>query len=145
MTANKSFSIIWLDVNATDPHSSFRSKIGQILNVFTNTQDCLDFIQTDSSQAIYLITSGSLGTEIVPKIYDLPQLVKIYLFCGSISTYLIWSLDYLDKVIIFEHGDDVLQRLWTDLAKYFRGGGDVYHSQVKEFEERAARYRKVCG
>ena len=141
----ESFHIVWLDANAEDPKSSFRSKIDQMLHVFNNTQRCLEFIDTHPCQSIYLIVSGSLAKEIVPQIYDLPRIVQIYVFCGSIEAYVAWSLDYLEKVIIFNHGDDVLQRLWNDLASNLRREAQSFAEQAKKFEERAAQYRQVCG
>ena len=142
---NAYYHLIWLDANAMDPHSSFRSKIDQMLHVFNNTQRCLEFIDTHPCQSIYLIVSGSLAKEIVPQIYDLPRIVQIYVFCGSIEAYVAWSLDYLEKVIIFSHGDDVLQRLWNDLASNLRMEAQSFAEQAKEFQERAERYQKLCG
>lgn len=141
----ETFEIVWLDINASDPHSSFRHKIGQNAEIFTDTQHCLEFIQSHPTQAIYLIVSGHFAKEIIPLIFNLPQLVKFYVFCGSMINYVAWSLDYLEKVLVFEHGDDLLQRLWNDLARSYRAKGDGYQAQVKEFEERAAQYRKPCG
>ena len=58
--------------------------------------------------------------------------------------YVAWSLDYLEKLMVFEHDDDLLQRLWNDVAKSYRVKGESFQAQVKEFVERAAQYRKQC-
>lgn len=119
--------------------------MGQNSEVFTDTEHCLAFIESHPSQAIYLIVSGTLAKEIVPLIFDLPQVVRIYVFCGSIVNYTAWLLDYLGKMLIFEHDNDVLQRLWNDLARNYRAKGECFQALVKEFEERAEQYRQPCN
>ncbi|CAF2650804.1 unnamed protein product [Rotaria sp. Silwood2] len=80
------YNILWLDQNSSDPMSSFRAKLGDA-QTFTNVNDCIQYIQSHPNDPIYLIVSGSLAKEVVPVIYESSNLVQIFLFCGSISTY----------------------------------------------------------
>ncbi|CAF1566952.1 unnamed protein product [Rotaria sp. Silwood1] len=111
--------IIWLDANSSDPMSSFHAKLGDA-QTFTNVDACVQYIQTHPNECIYLIISGSFAKEVVPQIYESSNLVQIFLFCGSVSAYSEWGMDYCDKMMIFDHGDDVLERLWNDLQSKLR-------------------------
>ncbi|CAF2610953.1 unnamed protein product [Rotaria sp. Silwood2] len=104
------YNIIWLDANSSDAKSSFRNKRIDA-QTFTDVDHCIEYIRSHSNESIYLIVSGSLAKEIVPEIYEFSNLVQIFLFCGSISGYAEWAMDYRDKIMIFNHGDDLLERL----------------------------------
>ena len=139
------WTILWLDTNATDPESSFHKKIGETIQTFTDPNTCAQYIHSHPCQSIYLIVSGIFAKEIVPQIYHLSHLMQIYLFCGSISAYVSWGMDYLEKLLIFEHGDDVLERLWNDLNTNLRQLAAFYLSQAQEFKQRALQYHQTCG
>ncbi len=80
------FTIIWLDTNSSDPKSAFRNKLGDA-QTFTDVNECIKYIQTHPNEPIYLIVSGSFAKEIVPKMYELSNLIQIFLFLRT-SCYL---------------------------------------------------------
>jgi hypothetical protein len=139
------FTIVWLDLNSSDPVSGFRIKLGDA-QTFTNVNDCVQYIQLHPNDPIYLIVSGSFAKAAVPEIYNSSNLVQIFLFCGSVSTYAEWAMDFCDKLMIFDHGDDLLERLWNDLETSLRKQATSYLKHAEEYKQRALQYKQAsCG
>jgi hypothetical protein len=138
-------TIIWLDINASDPKSTFRIKLGDA-ETFTNVNDCIQYIQSHPNEPIYLIVSGTFAKEVIPEIYDSSNLVQIFLFCGSVGSYSEWAMDYCEKLMIFDHGDDLLERLWNDLDSNLRKQAALYLKCADEYKQRALQYKQpACG
>lgn len=136
--------ILWLDQNASDPASGFRIKLGEA-HTFTDIDTCVQYIESHPNKLIYFIVSGSFAKEIVPKIYESLNILGIYLFCGSISNHAAWAADYCDKMMIFDHGDDLLERLWNDFHIYLRDQATLCLSRAEEYKKRALQFRQPCG
>ncbi|CAF3600115.1 unnamed protein product [Adineta steineri] len=138
-------TIIWLDANSSDPESSFHTKLGNV-QTFIDVQDCIKYIQSYPNESIYLIVSGSFAKLVTPEIYDCSNLIQIFLFCGSVSTYAEWAMDYCDKIMIFDHGDDLLERLWNDVESNLRKQANLYLKYAEEYKQRALKYKQsACG
>jgi hypothetical protein len=138
------YNILWLDTNSSDPKSTFRAKLGEV-EAFTDVDKCIEYIKTHLNEPIYLIVSGSFAKEAVPEIYESSNLVQIFLFCGSVATYCEWGMDYCDKMMIFDHGDDLLERLWNDLESNLRKQALLYLKCAEEYKQKALQYRQKCG
>ena len=139
------YVIVWLDRDAANPENSFREQLGSNLQTFTDKDKCLQFIQSHSSSSIYLITSGSFAKQIVPEIFEIFQVVRFYILCGSILSHIEWAVDYDTQILMFEHGDDLLERLWTDLQLNLRQKGTLFFEEADACKNRAAQYRQTCG
>jgi hypothetical protein len=139
------FSIIWLDINSSDPMSSFRLKLGDA-QTFTDANNCIEYIQSHPNELIYFIVSGLFAERIIPQIYEYSNLIQIFLFCGSVASYSEWGIDYCEKMLMFDHGDDLLERLWKDLELKLREQANLYLEQADEFKQRALNYKQpACG
>ncbi|CAF3743576.1 unnamed protein product [Rotaria sp. Silwood1] len=138
------FRILWLDANSSDPMSSFRIKLGDA-ETFTDINGCIQYIQSHPDQSIYLIISGSFAKDIVPKIYDSSNVIQIFLFCGSVKAYAEWGLDYCDKMMIFDHGDDLLERLWNHLHANLQEQAALCFKFVEMYKQRVLQYKRPCG
>ena len=143
--ANMNFNVVWLDSNSSDHQSTFLRKLDNQAQAFTDVALCVHYIQSHPHQPIFFIVSGSLAKEAVPQVYDLAQVKQILLFCGSVAAYCHWALDYVDKIVIFDHGDDLLERLWNELDSCLQEQAKVCLKQAREFKERALRYQQKCG
>ena len=139
------YIIIWRDSDAANLQNTFRERLNRTARTFTSVPECFQFIQSHPCQPIYLIVSGSFAKEIVPQIYELPQLLQIYLFCGSMSAYTTWAVDYIDKILMFDHGDDVLERMWNDIQTDLRLRAASFLEEADACKQRAAQYRQSCG
>ena len=139
------FNVVWLDASSSDPQSTFLRKLDNQAQAFTDVVPCVQYIRSHPDQTIFFIVSGSLAKEAVPQVYDLAQVNKILLFCGSVAAHCQWALDYVDKILIFDHGDDLLERLWNELDKHLHEQAKMCLQQAREFKERALRYQQRCG
>ena len=142
--------IVWLDINANDSVSSFRTKLTQdehqYVKIFTELNSCLTFIQTNVTQTIFLIVSGSFGSKVVPLIYDCEHIYQIYLFCGSIAAHTSWAMDYTDKMFMFDHEDDLLRRLFKEIEEYLRQLSERYLKEANLCKDRAQVFKQnQCG
>jgi len=140
-------TIVWLDSNSTDPFSSFRVKLNdhQDVQTFTDVSPCVSYIKSHSEQMIFLIVSGSFASQIVPQIYESLNISIIFIFCASIKALTDWAMDFCEKLRVFDHEDDLLQRLWSEIEKYLRDQSKQCIKQADECKERARQLQQSCG
>jgi len=88
---------IWLDssVNEIDNDDCQQTlfELKQVVNnlqIFATKDECHQYICTNPNQKIFLIVSGSLGQEFVPKIHTFRQVNEIYIFCQDKSKHEHW-------------------------------------------------------
>jgi hypothetical protein len=144
--------IIWVDLNANDPSSSFRKKLieessqVQCVKTFTEIDSFLEFVQTNKSEKIFLILSGSFGEKVVPLIYDNENIYQIYLFCGSILSHSNWAMDFIDKMLMFDHEDDLLERIFKEVELYLRKQAQLYIEKANFYQNRSLSFKQEsCG
>lgn len=140
-------TFLWLDSNSNDENSSFRLKLKDAENVqtFTEVQTCINYIKNHLQQPLFLITSGTLAVEIVPEIYDLSNILMVFVFCASMKTYTEWALDFYEKLLMFDHEDDLLERLWLQAEEYSRERAEEYRQYADLCRERARKFKQSCG
>ncbi|CAF2896014.1 unnamed protein product [Rotaria sp. Silwood2] len=99
---------------------------------------CMQFIQEKCvNKRTFLITSGGLGKNVVPKIHDLPQLYAIYVYCQDIVGHQQWASKF-SKVRIVCSDDRVLHpQLAVDVAQANIDWGDALLNAGKRDEARA--------
>ena len=94
--------LIWLDnnINAeTDPDC--RHTIEQLqsiiysIQIFTDSEKCVQFIEKMKSEKTCLIISGALGQTIVSQVHDMTHIESIFIFCSNKSLHETWSKDWL--------------------------------------------------
>ena len=140
-------TILWVDENA-ESTTSFGNQLLQYFQVqiFTSSSPCLAYIESHSMQRIFLIVSGSLARTLVPQVYDNEHLKQIFVFCGSIKAHVDWAVDYTEKLLMYEHPDDLLERLWREMEQDFRQQAADCIQQANVLKERADRYKQSgCG
>ncbi|CAF5173350.1 unnamed protein product, partial [Rotaria sp. Silwood1] len=83
------FCLIWLDDNTTaednrDTEQKLRSIINR-LKKFQDVKQCQKYIEERSqNERVVMIVSGRLGSEIVPSIHKLRQVISIYVYCMEV-------------------------------------------------------------
>jgi hypothetical protein len=96
--------LIWLDAFANQTKENleiqqqFRSIIHH-LEIFESVHDCEQYIQqTPKNDRFFLIVSGRLGQEIVPRIHHYRQILSIYVYCMNKKLNEEWA-KHFSKVI----------------------------------------------
>ncbi|CAF0970358.1 unnamed protein product [Adineta steineri] len=92
--------LIWLDSNIDETNNDCQNTITKLrrvvndINIHTNGDQCLEFIQTIIDKKVCLIVSGSLGQHIVPRVHNISQVDSIFIFCGNKNYHEQWAKDW---------------------------------------------------
>ena len=106
----ESIGLVWLvsSVNASEDNVNAQRLFRMImvyLKAFDNVQDCEQYLQeTSRDDRIFLIVSGRLGQEIVPKIHHIRQIPIIYVYCMDKKRNEEWAKMF-PKVILHSNAD----------------------------------------
>lgn len=139
--------VVWLDSNSDNINNTFLKKVRDFEHVetFTEIDSCVHYMKSNVEQPIFLITSGTFALQIVSQIYDLSNILMIFVFCASMKTYTNWALDFVDKLLMFDQEDDLLPRLWYHFEEYSREQAKIYNKKADECKERAKKLNQPCG
>ncbi|CAF0880720.1 unnamed protein product [Adineta steineri] len=113
------FCLFWLDSN-TDTHETRNAeqKLRSVINYlkrFQEVKSCQrDIEQSSHKDRIILIVSGRLGQEIVPSIYQLRQVVSIYVYCMDIKRHEQWASKYNKVNAVLDDLDTLVTRITED-------------------------------
>ncbi|CAF0794204.1 unnamed protein product [Adineta steineri] len=140
-------TIIWLDTDSNNPSNSFLIKLNdyQDVQTFTNIDQCISYIKCHPEQIIFLIVPGTFGAQIVPEIYELSSISMIFVFCSNMKAHIDWAIDFSDKLSMFDHEDDLLQNLWSEIENYSREQSKQYIKFADECKERSKQLQQSCG
>jgi hypothetical protein len=93
----QNFLLIWMDANINQSNIDCQNALAQLRNIvndihlFTDPNQCVDFLTDINDMKAFLITDGNLGQHIIPHMHDIPQLDAIYIFCGNKSRHEEWT------------------------------------------------------
>lgn len=79
--------IVWLDRTINKNNPGHRSYIRRLFHTVTDTQtfnkeqECIDFVEKSVDKKIYMVISGALGQQVVPRVHHLAQVDSIFIFC----------------------------------------------------------------
>jgi hypothetical protein len=139
--------VLWLDANA-DSATSFRDKLLQCQSVliFKKSDECIEYIKSHLMENLFLVVSGSLAEYVVPQVSQYTSIQQIFVFCASIASHTHWAIDYTDRLLMFDHQDDLLERLFIEMEQHFREQAQKCIQQAEEFKKRAQQYKQPsCG
>lgn len=92
--------LVWLDasINNSKENLDFQQQIRLIINhiqTFQNPRDCEEYIaRCPKDDRIFLIVSGQLGREIVPRIHGYRQVFSIYVYCMNKAKNEEWARNF---------------------------------------------------
>jgi hypothetical protein len=93
----QNFLLIWVDPSIDQSKKDCQNTLAQLrnivndINLFTEPNQCVDFLTDIKDMNAFLIVDGSLGEHIIPLMHDIPQLDTIYIFCGNKSRHEEWT------------------------------------------------------
>ena len=92
--------LVWLDPNIDKDNDGcqntiahFRDAINNV-DIFTDGEECIQFLNGMATEKACLIISGSLGQEIVPRVHDLLQVDAIFIFCSNKKQHERWTKNW---------------------------------------------------
>ena len=92
----QNYLLVWLDADATTSNEDSQHTLEQLrttvneVNTFSEPEQCLTFLQGIRVEKVFLIVSGSLGRDVVPRIHPMAQVDAIFIFCGDKSRHEEW-------------------------------------------------------
>ncbi|CAF2820199.1 unnamed protein product [Rotaria sp. Silwood2] len=93
----QNFLLIWLDSSLDKSKHDFKKSIQQLrclvasIVVFTDTRQCINFLNEIKNEKVFMILSGSQGRRLKPRTYALSQLDSVYIFCHNQATHEEWA------------------------------------------------------
>ncbi|CAF3827779.1 unnamed protein product [Adineta steineri] len=97
MQRMQSVLLIWVDKNIDDNNADCSNTIKQLqrvvnnVNTFTDSEQCVEFIQEITNNRVCMIISGSFGEHIVPRVHDMSQVDTIFIFCKNEEFHKQWA------------------------------------------------------
>jgi hypothetical protein len=100
---------------------------------------CIQCIRDECvNKRVFLITTGSVGQSVIPKIHDLPQLYAVYIYCVNVKFHQTWAKDYSKIRVVCDNDDrDLLPRFALDVAQSNIDLGNGYLAKGKRNEAKA--------
>jgi hypothetical protein len=86
----ENFIIIWLNVQSNEFDKDSIKQLRKMINsieIFSNTEECIDYFSQIKNEKIFLIISNSFNHEFISLIESMPSLNSIYLLSNK-------NLDY---------------------------------------------------
>jgi hypothetical protein len=96
----QNFLLIWVDARIDQSREDYRNTLIQRrnvindINIFTQQNDCIQFLKNTDKEKAFVIVSGSLGQHLVPSIHSMPQLDAIYIFCANKVRHEQWTKEW---------------------------------------------------
>ncbi|CAM2709760.1 unnamed protein product [Rotaria socialis] len=109
--------LVWLDSNideTKDDCCRMITKLREIantVNMFTDPDQCIQFLTDINDGKALLIVSGSFGQHVVPKIHNMPNIHAIFVFCGDKSRHKQWAEKWSKVTGIFTKINDICEHL----------------------------------
>jgi tetratricopeptide (TPR) repeat protein len=97
----QNYRLIWIDGSIDLLDEDYQNMVAQLrdvvndVQIFTQSDECIHFLNTINVEKVFVITTGYLGQHLVPDIHDLPQLDAIYIFCGNKSRHEQWTKQWI--------------------------------------------------
>ncbi|CAF2134891.1 unnamed protein product [Rotaria magnacalcarata] len=96
----QNYLVVWLDANIDEKKEHFQKSLVELrkivvtLDLFTDVEQCIEYLKRIDGQKVFLITSGSLGQKTVPLIHNMAQLDTIFVFCINKDRHKVWAKDW---------------------------------------------------
>ncbi|CAF1027616.1 unnamed protein product [Adineta steineri] len=92
--------LIWLGNNIDENKDDCQNTITQLrrvvndTNIFTDVDQCFEFIETVVDKKACMIVSGSVGQHFVPFVHNMSQVDSIFIFCNNRKLHEQWAKDW---------------------------------------------------
>ncbi|CAF1230472.1 unnamed protein product [Adineta steineri] len=113
----QNYLLIWVDASIDQADEDCQNALAQLKNVVndvnlcTELDQCIETLNKVGKERAFVITSGSLGQHLVPKIHGIPQLDAVYIFCGDKSRHEGWTQNWKKIKGVHTNIKDICQAL----------------------------------
>ncbi|CAF4122903.1 unnamed protein product [Rotaria sp. Silwood2] len=120
----QSFLLIWADANIDQSNTCYQNTLAQLrsvvneVNIFTQPDDCVEFLMNFGGMKAFLILEESLGEQIVPRIHDIPQLDTIYIFGVGKPRDEQWTKEWVKVKGVYTAIAPICECLQQDVKQY---------------------------
>ncbi|CAF3636412.1 unnamed protein product, partial [Rotaria socialis] len=96
----QNYVVVWLDTNIDEKKEHFQQciievrKIVAALDLFTDVEQCVEYLKRSDGQKFFLITSGSLGQKAMPLIHNMAQVDTIFVYTENEDLHKVWAKDW---------------------------------------------------
>jgi tetratricopeptide (TPR) repeat protein len=97
----ENFLLIWVDANIDQLKKDCQNTSAQLrnivndVNICTEPEQCIQFLNDIQNEKAFIIVSGSLGQHLVPNIHAMSQVDTIYVYCGIKSRHEEWAKNWI--------------------------------------------------
>ncbi|CAF0739661.1 unnamed protein product [Didymodactylos carnosus] len=113
---SEDFVIIWLGTNNVE--SDLKSRLRHIVNcseLFNDPDECIDYISSITKEKVFFIISDSFARNMIPLVYELPQIFYIYVFYSKNHNEKEQNDNYLKVRGVFFQKDSLVRKLSEDV------------------------------
>ena len=92
--------LIWVDNNIDEKSADCRNTMTQLrravntIKIYTNGEECVQFLETMMEEKACMIISGSLGQHLVPQVHNMSQVDSIFIFCSNKKYHEGWAKEW---------------------------------------------------
>lgn len=90
----QSIILVYLDRNIVEDNLTQLQQVVTDVNTFNNVEECIRFIENFTDKKICIISSGTLGQHLVPRVHNLSQVDSIFLSCVNKKYHGQWAKDW---------------------------------------------------
>ncbi|CAF0915196.1 unnamed protein product [Didymodactylos carnosus] len=101
---------------------------------YNDSSKCATFIRSSECQGkhVFLISSGTLGRELVPTVHNLPQFTAAYIHCSDVDLHKVWSGQLKKvKIVSFDDNKELFAQLFEDVMQVYVDIGQKYIQEGK--------------
>jgi tetratricopeptide (TPR) repeat protein len=92
--------LIWFNANYNQADSGCQRILEKLrvviddVRIFERYEDCEPFLRRFTEHNIFVISSGSLGQKLLPRIHDIASIRAIYIFCQDVERHKEWAHEW---------------------------------------------------
>ncbi|CAF1310619.1 unnamed protein product [Adineta ricciae] len=120
----QNYLLVWVDANIDEKNQDCQNTLTHLrsvvndVNIYTQPDACVQFLNSIGDEKAFVITSGSLGQHLVPEIHGISQVNAIYIFCGNKSRHETWTKNWSKVKGVHTNIKEICEALTTGVKQY---------------------------
>ncbi|CAF1638517.1 unnamed protein product [Adineta ricciae] len=120
----QNYLLVWVNTNIDEKDEDRQNTLTHLrsvvndVNIYTQPDACVQFLNSIGDEKAFVITSGSLGQQLVPEIHDIPQVNAIYIFCSNKSRHETWTKSWSKVKGVHTNIKEICEALTTGVKQY---------------------------